>query len=177
MTKRSTQGKWNLVANYTGLKEHQWLGNSGEAAGLPIAVNPNQLYFPLNTTWNWQAMATGNYQLPLRFDVSGSYQVYNGLLGQRAESVPFPNAGTTTIPVAPYGSYTGNLRGLLNLRFARDFHFNHERSTLRPSLEMLNSTNSAATWAVTTFNSGSNYGKISTTDTPRIFRMGLIYEF
>jgi Carboxypeptidase regulatory-like domain len=180
VTKRSTNGKWNLVANYTGIKEHVWIipaaGNAGEAGPLPIQVNPNQEFFPLNTTWNWQARATGNYKLPWKFDVSGTFQIYNGLQGQRAESVPFPNAGATAISVEPFGSYTGPLRGLLNFRFARDFHFK-ESQLLRPTLELLNATNTAATWGVTTYNSGPTFGKISSTDTPRIFRFGAIYEF
>jgi hypothetical protein len=117
---------------------------------------------------------TGNYQLPLHFDISGTLNVYNGLLGQRTSTFVLPNAGSITIPMEPYGSTKGPVRGLLNLRFAWVLKGPH--TTLRPNFEILNATNSAAPWNLT-FTSGPRFGYYNTIDTPRIARFGVIYEF
>jgi hypothetical protein len=73
-----------------------------------------------------------------------------------------------------YGSTTGPTRDLVNLRLAWVLKGAH--STLRPNLEILNATNSAAPWSLT-FTSGPRYGYYNTIDTPRVVRAGLIYEF
>ena len=135
----------------------------------------NQLYFPLDETWKWQGRVTGNYRLPWSFDVSGTLNVYNGLRGQRTETYVLPNAGSITIPVEAFGATEGPIRDLLNLRLAWNLKTNRGRS-LRPNVEILNATNSAAPWNVT-FTSGPRFGFYNNIDTPRILRFGAIYEF
>ena len=173
--KRPGRGRWNVLASYTTTRNHAFINNNnGNNAAAPIQTNPNQLYFPLDTTWAWQARATGNYQLPWRFDISGTLNVYNGLRGQRTETYVLPNAGSITIPVAKYGSTEGPIRDLLNLRIG--WSLRREHGSLRPNFEILNATNSAAPWNMT-FTSGPRFGFYNTVDTPRIFRFGVIYEF
>ena len=175
MIKRPGSGKWNVLASYTATKNHDFInGNNGNNAAAPIQTNPNQLLFPLDSTWAWQARVTGNYKLPFRFDVSGTLNVYNGLRGQRLGVYVLPNAGSITIPMESYGATDGPLRDLLNLRLA--WVLKGTRGTLRPNLEILNATNSAAPWNLT-FTSGPRFGYYNTIDTPRILRGGLIYEF
>ncbi len=166
-----TSGKWNLLASYTATKNHQWI--------VPIIVNPNQNYFPTDDAWTWQARLTGNYNLPRRFDVSGTYQFYNGLQGQRTDTflsknVPIPTAGKVVIPVEPFGAQTGAVRSLLNIRGAKDFF--SDKHKLRVYMELLNATNNASSWA-TNFNSGPSFGVISQIDNPRIARFGGIFIF
>jgi hypothetical protein len=173
--KRPGSGKWNVLASYTATKNHAFINqNNGNNNSAPIQTNPNQLYFPLDTTWAWQARMTGNVKLPLRFDISGTLNVYNGLRGQRTETYVLPNAGSITIPVEAWGATTGPVRDLVNLRLA--WVLKVGRSTLRPNLEILNVTNSAAPWSLT-FTSGPRFGYYNNIDTPRIARFGVIYEF
>ena len=173
--KRPGSGKWNVLASYTITKNHAFINaNNGNNAASPIQTNPNQLYFPLDTTSAWQARLTGNYKLPLHFDVSGTLNVYNGLRGQRTSTFVLPNAGSITIPMEAYGSTEGPTRDLVNVRLA--WVLKRAHSTLRPNLEILNATNSAAPWNLT-FTSGPRYGYYNTIDTPRVLRAGLIYEF
>jgi hypothetical protein len=173
--KRPGSGKWNVLASYTTTKNHNFInGNNGNNAAAPIQTNPNQLYFPLDTTWPYQARVTGNYRLPFNFDVSGTLNVYNGLRGQRTETYVLPNAGSITIPVEPFGATEGPVRDLVNLRIA--WRLKGQRGTFRPNLEILNATNSAAPWSVT-FTSGPRYGFYNNIDTPRVVRFGAIYEF
>jgi hypothetical protein len=173
--KRPGSGRWNVLASYTATKNHAFInGNNGNNAAAPIQTNPNQLLFPLDSTWAWQARVSGNYRLPLRFDVSATLNVYNGLRGQRTGVYVLPNAGSITIPMEAYGATDGPRRDLLNLRLA--WVLKGARGTLRPNLEILNATNSAAPWNLT-FTSGPRFGYYNTIDTPRILRGGLIYEF
>ena len=179
LTKRGGSGKWTAIISYTATRNHQWIipaaGINGNQAASPIATNPNQLLFPMNTTWVWQARVTGNYKLPWRFDISSTFQIYNGLLGQRTETYTLPNAGAVTVPVGAYGSFEGPLRPLLNFRLARDFK-TEKHGTFRPNIEFLNALNSAAPWAIT-LTSGPRFGYYTTTDTPFIVRAGVIYNF
>jgi hypothetical protein len=173
--KRPGSGKWNILASYTTTRNHSFInGNNGNNAAAPIQTNPNQLYFPLDTTWAWQGRLAGNYRLPLHFDVSGTLNVYNGLRGQRTGVFVLPNAGSMTIPMEPYGATTGPVRDLLNLRVAWVLKGRHYM--IRPNIEILNATNSAAPWNLT-FTSGPRFGFYNNIDTPRIARLGVIYEF
>lgn len=176
LTKRST-GSWGVVANFTAIRDHNWI-NTGTAnqGQQPIATNPNQHYFPLDTSWNWQARVTGNYRVPKNFDFAATMQIYNGIRRQQLESVSGLNAGTIVLPVNVYGQISGPVRTLLNVRVSRDFKF-EKYGKLRPTLEMLNITNSSSVWAYTTSNSSANFYNVSTITSPRIARFGLVYEF
>jgi hypothetical protein len=176
LIKRPGSGRWTLVASYTATRDHAYInaanGNNGAA---PIQTNPNQLLFPVDTTWAWQGRLTGNYRFPWQFDVSATYNFYNGLYGQRTETYVLPNAGSITIPVERYGAQEGPIRALMNLRFARNFR-TERWGLFRPNVELLNALNSAAPWTIT-YTSGPRFGYYNSTDTPRIVRAGLVYEF
>jgi hypothetical protein len=176
VTKR-TAGSWGTVANFTAIRDHNWI-NTGTAnqGQQPIPTNPNQNYFPVDTSWNWQARVTGNYILPKRFDFAATMQMYNGIRRQQLESVSGLNAGTIVLPVNVYGQISGPVKTLLNVRMSRDFKF-EKYGKLRPTLEVLNITNSSSIWSYTTNNSSANFYNVSTITSPRIARFGLVYEF
>jgi hypothetical protein len=166
-----SSAKWNLLASYTATRNHRWI--------VPIVVNPNQNYYPVDNTWTWQARLTGNYNLPWRIDLSGTYQFYNGLQGQRTDTftsknVAIPTAGQIVVPVERYGAETGPVRSLLNLRISKDLF--PEKRTLRLYMEVLNVTNNASSWS-TNFSSGPSFGNISTIDNPTIARFGGLFRF
>ena len=182
VTKRpaSGSGKWSVMASYTRTKNYEWLNgtnNSGPAGNLSLSAaqtSPNQTAFALNTTAPFTFRLTGNYKLPAGLDVSATFNVYNGLYGQRTETYNLPNAGTLVIPVEAYGAEVGPLRELLNLRFARNFKVG--RTTLRPNMEILNVTNSASPWTID-YKSGTTWQRYSAMDSPRIARIGVVCEF
>jgi TonB dependent receptor len=172
LTKRPTSDRWSITASYTLSKVHRWITGGSFS---PIQTNPNELYFPVDTSWNWQSRITGVYRLPWKFEVAGIYELFNGLQGQRVSAYTLPNSGSLMLPVEPFGAEESPMRALLNMRFARDFHADRI-GTFRPSVELLNGLNSAAPWAET-YTTGPTFGKYTTTDTPRIFRFGLVYSF
>ncbi len=166
-----SSAKWNLLASYTATRNHYWI--------VPIVVNPNQNYYPVDDAWTWQARLTSNFNFRWRIDLSGTYQFYNGLQGQRTDTytsknVAIPTAGKVVVPVETYGAETGPVRSLLNLRVSKDlFPENH---SLRLYMEVLNATNNASSWA-TNFNSGPSFGNVSTIDNPVIARFGGVFRF
>ena len=172
LTKRGGSGKWNALASFTATKDHQWDITSPY---IGYIANPNEQFFPLNASWNWQARASGDYHLPWKIEVSPIYIIYSGLQGQRTSTYNLPHAGATTINVEPYGTEQGPTRGLLNIRLARDFSL-EKRGTFRPSFEILNATNTAAPWAIT-WASGTTFNKYTSIDTPLILRASLAYSF
>jgi hypothetical protein len=172
LNKRASGGRWSVTASYTVSHVHRWLTGGSFS---PITTSPNQTFFPVNTSWNWQSRITGDYKLPFKFDVAVLYELFNGLQGQRTLTFTLPNSGSLTIPVETFGSQESPMRALLNLRFARDFHFDR-LGTLRPSAELLNALNSASPWGET-YTTGARFGTYTTTDTPRIARFGLVYSF
>jgi hypothetical protein len=112
----------------------------------------------------------------LKPDCTGTLtlNVYNGLRGQRTETWTVPNAGSLVVPVEAYGSTEGPIRDLLNLRIAWTLRARY--GMFRPNVEILNATNSAAPWGMT-FNAGPRFGYYNNINTPRIARIGIIYEF
>jgi outer membrane receptor protein involved in Fe transport len=165
---RRMTGRWSLISNVSALKNRRWID--------PIVTNPNQDYFPLDDTWNWQGKVTGNYDLPW-VSVSGSYQIYSPIKGQRTNLFrAIPSSGTVTLRMEPYGDTTsGASRGLLNLRIAKEFS-RTVSSRLRLSLEILNAFNAASPWSMT-YASGPTFKYISSIDSPRILRGGISFSF
>jgi hypothetical protein len=140
-----------------------------------IIQTPNDEYFDRDTTWDWNAKLTGNYQLPLRIDLSGTYQLYNGVKGQRTNLFrTVASAGNLTLRLEPYGTQHGPVRDLLNLRVARNFKLGIGQ--IRTSVEILNALNVANPWDIS-YVSGPTFGQWGTIDSPRIARFNLSYTF
>jgi hypothetical protein len=157
-----------MMASVSAEKSHRWLTG--------VVQSPNDEYFPLDETWAWQTKMTGSYQLPYRLDLSGTLQVYNGIRNQRTYLFRgLPSLGTVTIRTEPYGSSSGTVRSLLNLRVAKDVWRSGSRR-LRLSVEGLNVLNGASPWSIIS-SSGATYGYYTAVDSPRIMRFGALYAF
>ena len=141
-----------------------------------IIQTPNDQYFDRDLTWDWSAKVTGNYMLPWKFDFSGTYQIYNGVKGQRTNLFrTVGSAGNITLRLEPYGAQEGPTRDSLNLRASRNFAM--QRNTkIRASVEILNALNSANPWDIS-FVSGPTFGQWGTIDSPRILRFSASFTF
>jgi len=182
-----TSGKWSLLASVLVTRDHRNIIPISSATtfaagtGIPGAfypTNPNFVYNSLDTTWNWTGKVTGNYYLPrrlLRLDLAGTFTIQNGLYGARTNNYVLPNIGTIPVMVGAYGDASGPNRHFASVRISRDLKTEHH-GTFRPTIEILNLTNVAGYWAIN-FASGPSYGRVTTTDTPRIVRAGLVYSF
>lgn len=165
---RRTTGRWGMLGSFSAQKNHQWL------SGIP--ASPNDDYFNLDTTWDWQGKFTGHYDLPWNVGLSGTYVIYSGVTGQR--TVLFggiPSASTVTLRVEPYGTQRAPVRPLMNLRVAKDVSA-VGAGRFRLSLEILNALNSAGPWSMSWL-SGPTFGNINQTEMARILRGSITYDF
>jgi hypothetical protein len=131
---RRQVGKWDLLGSVAATKVHN--------CNLPILTSPNDAYFDLEGTWNWQGKISGNYDFPWKLTLSGAYQAYNGFRSLRtAQFSRIPSQGTVTLRMETLEP-KGAAKTLINLRIARPINFSQGRR-LRLSLELLNVLNGA----------------------------------
>jgi len=167
VTKRTT-GRWGVLGTVAASKNDRPL--------VGIIQTPNDEYFDRDLTWDWSAKITGNYMLPWKFDLSGTYQVYNGVKGQRTNLFrTVGSAGNITLRLEPYGAQEGPARDSLNLRASRNFALQHN-AKIRASVEILNALNSANPWDIS-YVSGPTFGQWGTLDSPRILRFSAAFTF
>ena len=145
--------KWNMLATYSATKNHRFLeaATSGTAGG-GVDLTPNQSINNLDTTWNWTAHVSGNYTLPggkfLGLDLSGTWQILNGLLGARTDNfTKVGSSGTQPVLVGRYGAVAGPIRQITSIRISRDLH-TEKHGTFRPTVEVLNLFNTSGYWAI-----------------------------
>jgi len=165
---RRTVGKWGMLGSMAMSKNHRPI--------VGIIQTPNDLYYDMDLTWDWNAKITGNYLLPWKLDLSGTYQIYNGFKGQRTNLFrSVGSAGNITLRMEEFGAQIGAARDLLNLRVARNMSLS--RSTkLRASVEILNALNAANPWDIS-YVSGPTFLQPQTIDSPRIARFSLSFTF
>ena len=182
LIKRSSSAahKWNMLATYSASKDHRYITPSTTNVASGYEQNPNQLINNLDTAWNWNAHVSAGYTLPsgkfLKMDLAGTWQILNGLLGSRtANFTGIGSSGTVPVIVGKYGAVAGPIRQITSIRISRDLH-TERHGTFRPTVEILNLFNTSGYWAIN-FVSGSKYGNVTTTDTPRLIRAGLVYSF
>jgi hypothetical protein len=151
------------------------------AGALPSS--PNDLFFPLDETWDWSGKILGSYQAPWKVQVSGLYNFLRGAAQQRTYQFrtadplggkPLTQVGTVTIPLEPLGASRLDPQRVLNLRAARLFNLRGQQLTL--SFQLFNALNNNTATTVR-FVSGPTFGQISAITPPRIARIGIEYKF
>jgi len=167
---RRTTGKWGMLGSFSAQKVHRYI--------TPTPASPNDDLFNVDNTWDWQSKFTGSYELPRAISVAATYQVYNGIKGQRTYIFRnIPTATQVTLRLEEYGATTAPVRSLLNLRFAKDMRMAAlGAGRLRASVELMNMTNSSAPWA-RSYASGPTFGQYTSIDGPRIVRGSLSFIF
>jgi hypothetical protein len=166
LNKRSA-GRWGVLTSFLATKNHRWL------VGIP--QNPNDNYFPLDTTWAWGYKASGSYRLPYDVQFGALIDLQNGAYGQRTYSFrSIPQLSTVTLRLEPYGSQKGPLRSLINFRASKIFRLG--KQTLQVDADALNAFNSNTAW-ITNYLSGPTFGYVTQIVSPRVVRLGVAYEF
>ncbi len=165
---RRTVGRWGLMASGNVLFNHNW------AAGIP--QSPNDEYFNLNTTRDWQAKVTGNYDFPLGIATSASAVILNPVTLQRTNLFRnIPSASTVTLRMEERNRNLSKPRTSFNARVAKFFSL-QRFGRVGLTLEVFNvlNTSTAGSFSVA---SGQTYGEIQSIDNPRILRFGALFEF
>jgi len=167
LTRRAT-GRWGLLGSASATKNHRYL--------TVVPSSPNDDYFNVDDTWDWQAKITGNYEFPLKVTLSGSFQAYSPVKGQRTNLFRnIPSLSTATIRMEPFGETQGSARTLLNLRFSRTFAV-RTTGRLKVGFDLMNALNGASPW-MQSYASGPTFANILQIDSPRIARGSLTFSF
>jgi hypothetical protein len=166
--------RWDANITYSRTFNHRWIN--------AIADNPNQDYFPLDTTQEWYFKGVGSYQLPWGIYTSAYIQSVSGALQQRTyvfrsvDATPrFPSSATITLPLEAYGA--SRLPTLTSLNYRASKRFSLSRAMrLELVVDLFNALN-ANTVTAQSIVSGPTFGAISAIVPPRIVRLGATFSF
>jgi hypothetical protein len=166
VNKRMTR-RWDMLTSYSLTKNHRWIRATPQS--------PNDEFFPLDETYDWQFKLVGSYQLPGGISTSAFFQHLAGDPLQRTYIFrSIPNATTVTLRLEPLGERREPNLNVLNLRGSKKFAFGNRKLQFDVDVFNLTNTNSA-----TTINqaSGASFGAISVIVPPRIARAGVTFTF
>ncbi|MBI2833908.1 MAG: TonB-dependent receptor [Acidobacteria bacterium] len=181
LNKRTSQN-WDTVSSVSWTRNHRWLTTGTTSAAIPNT--PNDLFFPVDNTWNWQVKITGSYHLPRNFIVAGFFQSLSGDPAQRTYifrrvdpdgGTPINQASTVTLRLEPFGARREPALSVLNIRGSKRLSFRGGRR-LEFDVDLFNALNANAASQID-YQSGPTFGVISQILPPRIVRLGVTFAF
>jgi Carboxypeptidase regulatory-like domain len=157
----------NVVASFSRTQVHRWI--------VGVAQSPNDLFFPLDTTTNWQAKVTANYTAPHGIQLAMFYAGLSGNPGQRTYVFRnLPQSSTLTVRMDAFGSEHLPTQNVVNFRLGKRFVVAKKRVDL--ALDLFNALNTNSATAQT-YVSGPSFGAITSALGPRILRVGASLSF
>jgi hypothetical protein len=183
-TKRLSS-RWQVMASYSATKSHipfvQNTSGVGDfiTPGLTVFLatyDPNAEIFAANNTWEWNATASGSYNLPWNVLVSGHFENRSGVPFARTVSA----TGGVTIPsitvrVDPIGTYRTPSVNLTDFRIEKSIALGQTRKVaLR--VNVYNLLNSNTVTGLTQL-SGPNFLLPSAILPARLLEFGVAYRF
>lgn len=168
VTKRYSK-RWNVQGSFWMTKNHEWIQ--------AIVPTPNDNRFPIDDTWNWEARASGIYNLPWGVEVSGFYRAQSGLPGQRTESFSSPLLlqGSVTLRMEPYGAERGPVISLTNIKVAKNIRLG-ERLSYQVNFQVFNIFNTSGATS-TSYLTGATFLHTTGIVSPRVARIGMQFSF
>jgi outer membrane receptor protein involved in Fe transport len=123
----------------------------------------------------WNFKAVGRYVLPFELGISTSYKLQSGYNYARSISVRLPNAGTEAIHATPIADHRADDVGIWDLRVDYTLPLG-ARGRLTLMGDVYNVLNSNPVVNFRAF-SGSRYKEVIALVDPRVFRLGVRFEF
>ncbi|MBI2835974.1 MAG: hypothetical protein HYX76_16275, partial [Acidobacteria bacterium] len=146
--------------------------------------SPNDEFFPVDETWNWQFKALGSYVWKYDIRTSAFFQHISGDPGQRTYvfrqadpdgGLALRQLGTVTLRLEPFGTRREPNLNVLNLRGSKTLALNRRvRVTLDVDVFNVLNANSAAQIR---YVSGPSFGAITQILPPRIGRFSATLTF
>jgi len=159
--------RWDMLTSISTTKNHRWIRTTPNS--------PNDDFFPLDETWDWQFKLIGSYQLPRGIYTSAFFQHLAGDPLQRTNIFRnVTNATTVTLRLEPFGASREPNLNVLNLRGSKKFIFG--RKSVAVDVDVFNALNTNSATSITTA-SGPSFGAISVIVPPRIARFGATFAF
>ncbi|MFZ0631942.1 MAG: carboxypeptidase regulatory-like domain-containing protein [Acidobacteriaceae bacterium] len=161
--------RWNLLSSFWITKNHEWIQ--------AIQPSPNDIQFPVDNTWNWEARASAWCFLPWGVQLGAFYRAESGIPGQRTEtfSSPLLLQGPVTLRMQPFGAQRGPVIALTNLRAVKTISL-RDSVSLEASAALYNLFNTSAATS-TSYLTGPTYQQITGIVSPRVGRVGLELRF
>jgi hypothetical protein len=160
--------KWNMSSSFWATKTHEWIR--------AVPTSPNDDFFPINDTWNWEARADANYRLPADINTSINVRAASGAKGQRTQT--FSDArllqGTVTLRMEEFGAEQGRVVPVTSFRVSKKIKFRASQS-VDLNFSVFNLINSSAPVAVS-YLSGT-FGRVTDILAPRVARIGGQFSF
>jgi hypothetical protein len=168
VTKRYSK-RWNVQGSFWMTKNHEWIQ--------AVSPTPNDDRFPIDDTWNWEARASGIYNLPWGFELSGFYRAQSGLPGQRTESFSSPLLlqGAVTLRMEPFGTERGPMISLTNFKVAKNIRLG-ERLRYQVNFQVFNIFNTSGATS-TSYLTGATFLHPTGIVSPRVARIGMQFSF
>lgn len=173
---KRTSRNWDMITSFSATKNHRWL------VGVP--QSPNDEFFPLDSTWNWQLKVLGSYVWKYQIRTSAFFQHVSGDPGQRTyvfrqadpdRGLPLRQLGTVTLRLEPFGARREPNLNVLNLRASKTLALgNRVRMTL--DVDVFNALN-ANDAAQIRYVSGPSFGAITQILPPRTGRFSATVTF
>ncbi len=165
-----------MMASGAATKNHRWL--------VGTSASPNDDFFPIDETWDWQFKLVGTYQLARGILVSGFLQSLAGVPGQRTYvfrsadpdgGTPLAQASTVNLRLEPFGSRRTPAQHVLNLRGAKSVKLGASRR-VDFSVDLFNALNVNVP-TTRTYVSGPSFGAITAIMSPRVLRLVTTFAF
>jgi hypothetical protein len=162
--------RWNALLSFWGTKNHRWLQGTAGMSG-----SPNDDYFPVDDTFNWEARADVSYKLPWGIEADALFRAQSGFYWAPTGNFTGLSQGTVTVRLGQFGANQGPVIPVLNLRGAKSFRVG-EGKHLTGEVQLFNALNSSAATGFTTL-VGTTYGNTTGILAPRVARIGARFEF
>jgi hypothetical protein len=171
-TKRYSK-RWTGTTSFWMTKNHRWLG----IAATP--QSPNDDRFPIDNTWNWEARASGTYNLPMDISLSSSYRAQSGDKEQRTQQFTAASSvlrqGSVTLRMGEYGEYSAPTVQIVAARAAKKFGLGHGRQ-LELNFQVFNALNTSGITAINRL-TGTQFGTATGIVSARVARFGAAISF
>jgi len=171
-TKRYSR-KWTGTASFWATRNHRWLG----IAATP--QSPNDDRFPIDSTLNWEARASGTYNFPMDISLSSSYRAQSGDREQRTQQFTAPSTalrqGSVTLRMGEYGEYSAPTVQIVAIKAAKRFGIGQGKN-VELNFQVFNALNASGITAINRL-TGTQFGLATGIVSARVARFGAAITF
>jgi len=177
-TKRYSR-RWTGTTSFWMTRDHRWITGTAAGGNGNTPQSPNDDRFPVDNTWNWEARASGTYNLPIDVSLSASYRAQSGEKEQRTQQFTAPSSvlrqGSVTLRMGEYGEYSAPTVQIVAVKAAKRFPLSQGRQ-LEVNFQVFNALNASG---ITSINrqTGTQFGIATGIVSARVARLGAGISF